>query len=821
MTRRRVELEYAATGGQALATRFRALGESGERAMARLRRSVEPVNPALRAVNAGTGELRGQLEGLAVAGGPVGSVLRALGPAGLAAAAGLGAGTMALRSLVQAGEQAERRQLRLQSLLRATGYAAGQTRGELERMAVSLARDTHADVGPARDVIGRLLMQPEIGPEIFERTLRISQDLAEVMGRDLAGGAELVGRALASPTQGMQALRRAGIQLSQEQREQIRLWEESGELLRAQTYLLEQLEQRVGGTGAAAGGGLSGAWGTLTTNMELYIERAAAALGVTERMKGLIDALGQGVGIRADSLVADRTGQQIVAATREVARLEEELARARRGEFDTPAAFFEGREALVAALEEGLAEAREREARLLAEARQRAQEHGEEQQQAEEGRVRALAERRAEQILAIEQQLEQERLALRENALERIRAAEARELERLQNLRAQSDDPEELARIDQAIAARRALTEREIAGLTSASEEAARRRAEAEAARATQQRERNLQVLAGLQREIELLEIADQRERARVAFIEGAMGRLSDAGPGMRQQVGQAAGRLFDAQQAERDAAQVESAIARQRFELEGLERSQGSAVTALERWRTQSLASLDQSADGYEEFASLVEEIFRRRLPEAREEDLRRARDWQSGMERGLAAIAESAGDAASQTEQLFGRAFRGVEDSLTGMIMRGKADWQGFISSLIEDFIRMQVRLAVIQPMAQGLQSMLGTSAMVAHAGGIVGETALPSRLVPAAAFLDAPRYHRGGIVGFAPDERPAVLRVGEEVLTPEDPRHRRNLGAAAQNITINVSAGGGDPAQVRRSIGRAASELARVVARGQRRL
>src|SRR5690606_9883189 len=113
------------------------------------------------------------------------------------------------------------------------------------------------------------------------------------------------------------------------------------------------------------------------------------------------------------------------------------------------------------------------------------------------------------------------------------------------------------------------------------------------------------------------------------------------------------------------------------------------------------------------------------------------------------------------------------------------------------------------------------LGTSAMVAHAGGIVGETALPSRLVPAAAFLDAPRYHRGGIVGFAPDERPAVLRVGEEVLTPEDPRHRRNLGAAAQNITINVSAGGGDPAQVRRSIGRAASELARVVARGQRRL
>lgn len=38
-------------------------------------------------------------------------------------------------------------------------------------------------------------------------------------------------------------------------------------------------------------------------------------------------------------------------------------------------------------------------------------------------------------------------------------------------------------------------------------------------------------------------------------------------------------------------------------------------------------------------------------------------------------------------------------------------------------------------------------------------------------------------------------------------------------ASNITVNVSAPGGDPAQLRRSMGRAASELARVVAQGRR--
>ena len=826
MSRRRVELEYAATGGQALEARFRSLGDSGERAMTRLRRSVEPVNPALRAVNATTGEMRLPLDGLATSAGPLGGVLRAVGPAGLVAAAGIGAAAMAARQLIQAGEAAERQQLRLHAVLRATAHASGQTAAELERMAVSLARDTHGDLGQSRDVISRLLMRPEIGPEVFERTLRVSQDLSEVLGRDLAGAAEMVGRAMSSPTRGMQSLREAGIFLSQQQEQQIRLWEEGGELVKAQTFLLEALEQRVGGSGSAAAGGLSGAWGTLNTNLQLYVERAAAALGITQSLQAVIDALGAGAGRMADDLVADRSAQEIEAATAARMRLEDELERARRGEFNSPAGVTDAAAAsIIASIEEDLARAQELEARLLAEARQRGQQLREEQQQAEEGRTRALAERRGQQVLEIEEDLERRRLALRENALERIRLAEARELEKLRNLREQSDDPEERARIDQAIAARRALTEREIAGLNAASEQAAQRRAEAEAARAAQQRDRNMAVLAGLEREIELLGIANQRERERLEAQDRAAGRLQGASPEQVARARQLAGQVFDERQAERDAAEVQAAIERLRSELGSLERAQLGAVASLDRWRSETLASLDQTAAGYEEFAGLVEAIYRRRLPQARQEELEASREWSAGMTRGLQQIAADAGDAATQTEGLFKRAFGGVEDGLVGLIRRGKADWSGFLSSLLDDFIRMQVRMAVIQPLAQGMEALYAnfggtSSAAVAHSGGMIGG-ALPMRPVPAAAFLGAPRYHNGGIAGFAPDERPAVLRVGEEVLTPEDPRHRRNLGSSAQNITINVSAPGGDPAQVRRSIGRAASELARVVARGQRRL
>src|SRR5690606_24488116 len=184
MTRRRVELEYSATGGQALESRFRSLGDSGERAMQRLRGSVQPVNPALQAVNASAIEVRGTLEGLTARMGPLGSVLRALGPAGLAMGAALGGSALALRRLSQAGEEAEQGQLRLQAMLRATEHAAGHTAAAIDEMAVDLARTTNASVSEVGDVATALLAYTSITGESFRRVLQLSQDLAEARSEE-------------------------------------------------------------------------------------------------------------------------------------------------------------------------------------------------------------------------------------------------------------------------------------------------------------------------------------------------------------------------------------------------------------------------------------------------------------------------------------------------------------------------------------------------------------------------------------------------------------------------------------------------------------
>jgi tape measure domain-containing protein len=69
--------------------------------------------------------------------------------------------------------------------------------------------------------------------------------------------------------------------------------------------------------------------------------------------------------------------------------------------------------------------------------------------------------------------------------------------------------------------------------------------------------------------------------------------------------------------------------------------------------------------------------------------------------------------------------------------------------------------------------------------HGGGIAGAGGSWRRLNPMLLGA-APRYHAGGIAGLAPNEVPAVLERGEEVLTRTDPRHRNNLRGSGQRPT-----------------------------------
>lgn len=95
-------------GAEQVRAELAKLGPAGAAAMRELDRAMREPTAGLKALDAASGQARGGLEQLAGRAGPAGSLLRSLGPWGLAAAAGIGAvgiaASLAMRQLREAGQ---------------------------------------------------------------------------------------------------------------------------------------------------------------------------------------------------------------------------------------------------------------------------------------------------------------------------------------------------------------------------------------------------------------------------------------------------------------------------------------------------------------------------------------------------------------------------------------------------------------------------------------------------------------------------------------------------------------------------------------------
>lgn len=183
---------------------------------------------------------------------------------------------------------------------------------------------------------------------------------------------------------------------------------------------------------------------------------------------------------------------------------------------------------------------------------------------------------------------------------------------------------------------------------------------------------------------------------------------------------------------------------------------------------------------------------------PEARAavENLTRQRD-------AVVGTGKAAGIAAAEIESALSQGALSAFDRFTARL----AETRNLFTSLRDAFLqfaadflsgiaKMIAQQAILNLLkgdrAQGFigQAANFLSAIVRHGGGLTSGGG--SRMVPLAAYAGAFRYHTGGIAGFKPDEVPAVLRRGEEVLTEDNPRHRNNGGGAAVALTakfVNV--------------------------------
>jgi hypothetical protein len=265
------------------------------------------------------GQAQGAANSLAARLGPLGSVLTALGPAGLAAAAGLGAITLGLGAGVRAAMEFETLGLRTAAVIRATGNAAGLTADQIRDMSQRIARETLASTTGVESAAAKLLTFRSVAGDTFERTLRAAQDLAATGFGSIDSAATQLGRALEDPVAGMSALARSGVTFTQSQKDVVAQLVATGQAAEAQRIILEAVEGQVAGAGQAQAGGLAGAYDTLGQNVQEFLVRvgnlgplqlATAAIngwltrcgagrgaGAAERDRGASDGCGAACGI--------------------------------------------------------------------------------------------------------------------------------------------------------------------------------------------------------------------------------------------------------------------------------------------------------------------------------------------------------------------------------------------------------------------------------------------------------------------------------------------------------------------------------------------
>ncbi|MCP4309494.1 MAG: hypothetical protein GY788_32390, partial [bacterium] len=140
--------------------------------------------------------VHGPLGGVASRVSGIGSILSSVNPllAGTSLAM-TGLGFAAYKALT-AFQAFETQQLVTEQVLRTTGSSAGRTASQIEALAQSVGMTTLASITGAREAATQLLTFRSISGETFDRTLRLSQDLAAVGFGSLSSAAKQLGKAL-------------------------------------------------------------------------------------------------------------------------------------------------------------------------------------------------------------------------------------------------------------------------------------------------------------------------------------------------------------------------------------------------------------------------------------------------------------------------------------------------------------------------------------------------------------------------------------------------------------------------------------------------
>lgn len=204
------------------------------------------------------------------------------------------AGFAFLKSTVDAYGESEVVAAQVNAVLQSTHQIAGVTANDIDNIADSLSKMSGQDDEAIKRGEALMLTFTKVGKEVFPQATEAALNMSMAMGTDLQSAIMQVGKALQEPIQGASALRRVGVQLSDQQEEQIKQFMAVNDIASAQAIILGELQTEFGGVAQMMGDTTVGsanklkvAWGNLLETMGE--DSAGVWRKITDGLTGVVE----------------------------------------------------------------------------------------------------------------------------------------------------------------------------------------------------------------------------------------------------------------------------------------------------------------------------------------------------------------------------------------------------------------------------------------------------------------------------------------------------------------------------------------------------
>ena len=180
----------------------------------------------------------------------------------------------------------------LETVLKSTGATAWTSAEQLGAMASGLQKITNYGDETILSMQGVLLGFRNIKGEQFESATKAILDMATVMKMDLKSAAQVVGKALDDPANGLDSLRRQGFAFTDAQKAMIQSMLDMGDVAGAQKIILDELESTYGKAAEAAadmGTQIKNSLGDLLEGYGKLFATIGSGSGVLEKFRDGID----------------------------------------------------------------------------------------------------------------------------------------------------------------------------------------------------------------------------------------------------------------------------------------------------------------------------------------------------------------------------------------------------------------------------------------------------------------------------------------------------------------------------------------------------